>query len=103
MGSTRLEEPSITAQKRFDVDASTTHVIGASIPDVAVQLRALEGYIYSMIWTSAKLDDAVTVKTGAVTDAAEIAAAELDVRRAALGTDSMIEIRLQRIHDIAGF
>src|SRR5207244_5520008 len=64
MGSTRLEETSLTAQDRFDVDASTRNVIGVSIPDVEVQLRPLEGYPYSMIGTSAKLDEAVALKIG---------------------------------------
>src|SRR2546430_9940668 len=65
MGSTRLEETSLTAQDRFDVDASTRNVIGVSIPDVEVQLRPLEGYPYSMIGTSAKLDEAVALMTEA--------------------------------------
>src|SRR5260370_34028639 len=56
MGSSRLEETSLTTQDRFDVDAATRNVIGVSIPDVEVQLRQLEGYPYSMIGTSAKLD-----------------------------------------------
>src|SRR2546426_11792685 len=49
MGATRLEETSLTAQDRFDVDATTRNVIGVSIPDVEVKVRPLEGYPYSMI------------------------------------------------------
>src|SRR5438132_1237235 len=78
MGSTRLEETSLTAQDRFDVDASTRNVIGVSIPDVEVQLRPLEGYPYSMIGTSAKLDEAVAVK-----NVVELSAAEEAIRRLA--------------------
>src|SRR5260370_9202051 len=63
MGSSRLEETSLTAQDRFDVDASTRNVIGVSIPDVEVQLRPLEGYPYSMIGTSANLDEPVALMT----------------------------------------
>src|SRR5207245_9060314 len=37
MGSTRLEETSLTAQDRFDVDASTRNVTGVSDAYVAVQ------------------------------------------------------------------
>src|SRR3989440_12892592 len=43
MGSTRLEETSLTAQGRFDVDASTRIVIGGSILPSQVQLRQSEG------------------------------------------------------------
>jgi V/A-type H+-transporting ATPase subunit D len=73
MGSSQLEETSLTAQDRFDVDASTRNVIGVSIPDVEVRLRPLEGYPYSMIGTSAKLDEAVV----------ELSAAEEAIRRLA--------------------
>ncbi len=83
MGSTRLEETSLTAQDRFDVDASTRNVIGVSIPDVEVQLRALEGYPYSMIGTSAKLDEAVALMTEAVKNVVELSAAEEAIRRLA--------------------
>src|SRR2546428_407864 len=83
MGSTRLEETSLTAQDRFDVDASTRNVIGVSIPDVEVQLRPLEGYPYSMIGTSAKLDEAVALMTEAVKNVVELSAAEEAIRRLA--------------------
>src|SRR5256885_12809610 len=85
MGSTRLEETSLTAQDRFDVDASTRNVIGVSIPDVEVQLRPLEGYPYSMIGTSAKLDEAVALMTEAVKNVVELAVPEGGVRRLAGG------------------
>src|SRR3989442_7924665 len=80
MGSSRLEETSLTAQDRFDVDASTRNVIGVSIPDVEVQLRPLEGYPYSMIGTSAKLDEAVALMTEAVKEVVAEFLAEKDVR-----------------------
>src|SRR3989442_13143520 len=83
MGSTRLEETSLTAQDRFDVDASTRNVIGVSIPDVEVQLRPFEGYPYSMIGTSAKLDEAVALMTEAVKNMVELSAAEAAIRRLA--------------------
>lgn len=83
MGATRLEETSLTAQDRFDVDASTRNVIGVSIPDVEVQVKALEGYPYSMIGTSAKLDEAVALMTEAVKNVVELSAAEAAIRRLA--------------------
>ena len=83
MGATRLEETSLTAQDRFDVDASTRNVIGVSIPDVEVKVRPLEGYPYSMIGTSAKLDEAVALMTEAVKNVVELSAAEAAIRRLA--------------------
>jgi V/A-type H+/Na+-transporting ATPase subunit D len=83
MGATRLEETSLTAQDRFDVDALTRNVIGVSIPDVEVKVRPLEGYPYSMIGTSAKLDEAVALMTEAVKNVVELSAAEAAIRRLA--------------------
>ncbi|TMI45983.1 V-type ATP synthase subunit D [Candidatus Bathyarchaeota archaeon] len=83
MGATRLEETSLTAQDRFDVDATTRNVIGVSIPDVEVKVRPLEGYPYSMIGTSAKLDEAVALMTEAVKNVVELSAAEAAIRRLA--------------------
>lgn len=83
MGATRLEETSLTAQDRFDVDASTRNVIGVSIPDVEVKVIPLEGYPYSMIGTSAKLDEAVALMTEAVKNMVELSAAEAAIRRLA--------------------
>ena len=83
MGATRLEETSLTAQDRFGVDASTRNVIGVSIPDVEVQVLPLEGYPYSMIGTSAKLDEAVALMTEAVKNVVELAVAEAAIRRLA--------------------
>lgn len=83
MGATRLEETSLTAQDRFGVDASTRNVIGVSIPDVDVQVLPLEGYPYSMIGTSAKLDEAVALMTEAVKNVVELAVAEAAIRRLA--------------------
>src|SRR6059058_5025231 len=68
MGATRLEETSLTAQDRFDVD---------------VKVRPLEGYPYSMIGTSAKLDEAVALMTEAVKNVVELSAAEAAIRRLA--------------------
>src|SRR5256884_2701814 len=81
MGSTMLEETSLTAQDRFDVDASTRNVIGVSIPDVEVRLRPLEGYPYSMIGTSAKLDEAVALVTEAVENVVGLSAGQGGIRR----------------------
>src|SRR5216117_1041648 len=83
MGATRLEETSLTAQDRFDVDATTRNVIGVSIPDVEVKVRPLEGYPYSMIGTSAKLDEAVALMTEAVKNVVELSAAEAAIHRLA--------------------
>src|SRR5437660_12907454 len=83
MGSTRLEETSLTAQDRFDVDATTRNVIGVSIPDVEVKVRPLEGYPYSMLGTSSKLDEAVGLMSEAVKNMVELSAAEAAIRRLA--------------------
>src|SRR2546429_8794273 len=81
MGATRLEETSLTAQDRFDVDATTRNVIGVSIPDVEVRLRPLEGYPYSMIGTSAKLDEAVALMTEAGKNGVGLSPGEKAIRR----------------------
>jgi len=83
MGFTRVEETSLTVQDRFDVDASTRNVIGVSIPYVSVKLKALEGFPYSMIGSSAKLDEAVALMTEAVKNVVELSAAEAAIRRLA--------------------
>ncbi len=83
MGSTRLEETSLTVQDRFEVDASTRNVIGVSIPHAQVKVKPLEGYPYSMIGTSAKLDEAVALMTEAVKNVVELSAAEAAIRRLA--------------------
>lgn len=83
MGATRLEETSLTVQDRFEVDASTRNVIGVSIPYVQVKVKPLEGYPYSMIGTSAKLDEAVALMTEAVKNVVELSAAEAAIRRLA--------------------
>ncbi len=83
MGATRLEETSLTVQDRFEVDASTRNVIGVSIPYVQVKVKPLKGYPYSMIGTSAKLDEAVALMTEAVKNVVELSAAEAAIRRLA--------------------
>jgi len=83
MGFTRVEETSMTVQDRFDVDASTRNVIGVSIPHVSVKLRPLEGVPYSMIGSSAKLDEAVALMNEAVKNVVELSAAEAAIRRLA--------------------
>src|SRR5256885_13812752 len=57
--------------------------LSGSIHDVEVQLRPLEGYPYSMIGTSAKLDEAVALMTEAVKNVVELSAAEEAIRRLA--------------------
>ena len=83
MGSIPLEETSLTTQDRFEVDATTRNVIGVSIPHVQVEVKSLEGYPYSMIGTSAKLDEAVQLMTEAVKNVVELSAAEAAIRRLA--------------------
>ena len=84
MGSTRMEETSLTTQDRFEVDASTRNVIGVSIPHVQVKINPLQGYPYSMIGTSAKLDEAVALMTEAVKNVVELSAAEAAIQRLAV-------------------
>src|SRR5260370_13685123 len=83
VGWVRVEEASLTGEDRFDGDDLKRKVIGVSIPDVEVQLRPLEGYPYSMIGTSAKLDEAVALMTEAVKNVVELSAAEEAIRRLA--------------------
>ncbi len=83
MGFARMEETAITVQDRFEVEASTRNVIGVSIPYAQVRVKPLEGYPYSMIGTSAKLDEAVALMGEAVKNVAELSAAEAAIRRLA--------------------
>lgn len=83
MGFARMEETAITVQDRFEVEASTRNVIGVSIPYAQVKVKPLEGYPYSMIGTSAKLDEAVALMGEAVKNVAELSAAEAAIRRLA--------------------
>ena len=83
MGFERLSEASLTVQDRFDVEASTRNVIGVSIPHASVKVRPLEGYPYSMLGTSAKLDEAVGLMSEAVKNMVELSAAEAAIRRLA--------------------
>jgi len=83
MGFGRMEETSISVQDRFEVEASTRNVIGVSIPYAQVKVLPLEGYPYSMIGTSAKLDEAVALMAEAVKNVAELSAAEAAIRRLA--------------------
>jgi V/A-type H+-transporting ATPase subunit D len=78
-----MEETSISVQDRFEVEASTRNVIGVSIPYAQVKVLPLEGYPYSMIGTSAKLDEAVALMAEAVKNVAELSAAEAAIRRLA--------------------
>lgn len=83
MGFARMEEAALTAQDRFEVEASTRNVIGVSIPYAQVKIKPLEGYPYPMIGTSAKLDEAVATMSEAVKSVAELSAAEAAIVRLA--------------------
>ncbi len=83
MGFSRMDETAITVQDRFEVEASTRNVIGVSIPYAHVKVKPLEGYPYSMLSTSAKLDEAVALMAEAVKNVAELSAAEAAIRRLA--------------------
>ena len=83
MGFQRMEETALTVQDRFEVEASARNVIGVSIPYAQVKVKPLEGYPYSMIGTSAKLDEAVVLMAEAVKYVAELSAAEAAIRRLA--------------------
>ena len=83
MGFGRMEETAISVQDRFEVEASTRNVIGVSIPYAQVKVLPLEGYPYSMIGTSAKLDEAVALMVETVKNVAELSAAEAAIRRLA--------------------
>ena len=83
MGFQRMEETALTVQDRFEVEASARNVIGVSIPNAQVRVKPLEGYPYSMLGTSAKLDEAVALMAEAVKNVAELSAAEAAIRRLA--------------------
>src|SRR5881296_269915 len=83
MGFGRMEETAKSVQDRVEVEESTRNEIGVSIPYSQFKVLPLEGYPYSMIATSAKLDEAVALMLEAVKNVAELSAAEAAIRRLA--------------------
>jgi V/A-type H+-transporting ATPase subunit D len=76
MGYSRLRELAYGVEDRFDVVAKTRSVIGVSIPDVQIEVKPLSSYPYSVIDTSARLDEATLAMVEAVKTLAELAGIE---------------------------
>jgi len=82
-GLVRLEQFSIGAQDRFDLDAKTRNVIGVTLPSLQMKVAPLKGAPYNMLATSAKLDDATAKMTEALKAIAELGSAEAATRKLA--------------------
>jgi len=76
MGYSKLQELAYGVEDRFDVVAKTRSVIGVSIPNVQIEVKPLNSYPYSVIDTSARLDEATLAMIEAVKTLAELAGIE---------------------------
>ena len=83
MGYSKLEELSYGVEDRFDVVAKTRSVIGVSIPSVQVEVKPLASYPYSVIDTSARLDEATLAMVEAIKTLVELAGIETAVTKLA--------------------
>jgi len=75
-GLTKLEHFSVGVEDRFDLDARTRNIIGVTLPQVQMKVSPLKTAPYSLLATSAKLDEATTKMREALTATAELASAE---------------------------
>jgi len=83
MGYSRLEELSYGVVDRFDVIAKTRSIIGVAIPNLQVEVKPLSSYPYSIIDTSARLDEATLAMIEAVKTLVELASIEATVTKLA--------------------
>jgi V/A-type H+-transporting ATPase subunit D len=83
MGYSRLEELSYGVEDRFDVIAKTRSIIGVAIPNIQVEVKTLSSYPYSIIDTSARLDEATLAMIEAVKTLVELASIEAAVTKLA--------------------
>jgi len=82
-GLTRLEQFSIGAQDRFDLDATTRNVIGVALPYVQVKVAPLKSAPYNLLASSAKLDEATVKMAEALKAITELSSAEAAIRKLA--------------------
>ncbi|MEM3004825.1 MAG: V-type ATP synthase subunit D [Candidatus Bathyarchaeia archaeon] len=83
MGYNTLEGLAYGVEDRFDVVAKTRSVIGVSIPSIQVEVKPLVTYPYSIIDTSARLDEATMAMVEAIRMLAELAGIETAVQKLA--------------------
>ncbi|MBS7622831.1 V-type ATP synthase subunit D [Candidatus Bathyarchaeota archaeon] len=89
MGYNTLEGFAHGVEDRFDVVAKTRSVIGVSIPSIQVEVRPLVTYPYSIIDTSARLDEATMAMVEAIRMLAELAGIETAVKKLAVAIASV--------------
>jgi V/A-type H+-transporting ATPase subunit D len=82
-GLRKLEQFSIGAEDRFDLDAKTRNVIGVALPCVQVKVTPLKSAPYNLLASSAKLDEATVKMAEAVKAIAELSSAEAAIRKLA--------------------
>jgi len=82
-GLTKLEQFSIGAQDRFDLDATTRNVIGVALPRVKVKVAPLKSAPYNLLSSSAKLDEATVKMAEALKAITELSSAEAAIRKLA--------------------
>jgi V/A-type H+-transporting ATPase subunit D len=83
MGYSKLGELSYGVEDRFDIVAKTRSIIGVSIPSVQVEVKPLSSYPYSVIDTSARLDEATMAMVEAVKVLVELSGIEAAVTKLA--------------------
>ncbi|HUU75535.1 MAG TPA: V-type ATP synthase subunit D [Methanoregulaceae archaeon] len=86
LGSNRLEEISLSAQKMVDIPMDTRSVMGVRVPRITMpeSIKAHPQSGYSYLGTTARLDEAATSFEEAVRIILELAELEGTVRRLAL-------------------
>jgi len=82
-GLTRLEQFSVGAEDRFDLDPKTRNVIGVALPYLQVNVVALKTAPYNLLASSAKLDEATLKMAEALKAITELSSAEAAIRRLA--------------------
>jgi len=82
-GLTKLEQFSIGAPDRFEVDARTRNVIGVALPYVRMRVSPLKTAPYNLLATSAKLDEATMKMAEALTAVAELSSLEAATKKLA--------------------
>jgi V/A-type H+-transporting ATPase subunit D len=82
-GLTRLEQFSIGAEDRFDLDPKTRNVIGVALPYLQVNVVALKTAPYNLLASSAKLDEATLKMAEALKVITELSSAEAAIRELA--------------------
>jgi V/A-type H+-transporting ATPase subunit D len=82
-GLTRLEQFSVGAEDRFELDTKTRNVIGVTLPQVQIQVSPIKTAPYNLLATSAKLDEATMKMMEALKAIVELSSAEAATRKLA--------------------